>query len=323
MNIFYSWQSDINSKHNRNFIKDCLERAIKELNRSLQLDEAIRLDQDTKDVAGTPDITNTIFNKIKSSAIFIGDVTFISESKDSKLCSNPNVMIELGYALSSLTDVCIVNIMNTAYGEPKGNLPFDLSHKRWPIQYHLDETNYTDKSTIRDSLVKTLTDAIKPILEIREDSNDLQDLVENPSVDNIHHHILASDSKRDWSLRSMDSRTTSIYRKNVNLRLEINYTEDGTQCSDFREKWANTFLHAEATGYWCDLYYGHTHLERTVLVAVDGGRALLPLPRKQNEEHQLVVVKPYDYRIAELFDSQETLYQYFNQAGLEFGDHDV
>ena len=323
MKIFYSWQSDINSKHNRNFIKDCLERAIKKLNNELQLNEAVRLDQDTKDVAGTPDITNTIFEKIRKSAIFIGDVTFIEGSESSKLCSNPNVMIELGYALSSLTDLCIVNVMNTAYGKAEGNLPFDLNHKRWPIQYNLNEDNYSEKAKIREELVATLVTAIKPILAIREDITESTPLVENPSIDNIYHHILSSDSKHDWLLKSIDSRSTSIYRQSVNLRIEVNYTEDGTQCDDFKESWANSFLHSQATGYWCDIYYGQTHIDRTILVAVDGGRALLPLPRERNESGQLVVVKPYDYRIAELFDSQETLYRYFVQVGFEFGEIDV
>ena len=46
MKIFYSWQSDLPSKYNRNFIKDCLERAIKKINQELKLSEAARLDQE-------------------------------------------------------------------------------------------------------------------------------------------------------------------------------------------------------------------------------------------------------------------------------------
>ena len=323
MKIFYSWQSDLESKYNRNFIKDCLERAIKALNKELLLNEAVRLDQDTKGIAGTPDIANTIFEKIRNSVIFIGDVTFIAGNGDKKLCSNPNVMIELGYALSSLTDLCIVNIMNTAYGKAEGNLPFDLNHKRWPIQYHLNEENFSDKAKVREGLVKVLIEAIKPILNIREDAASLKPLVDDPSIDNIRHHILSSDSKKDWSLRSIDSKSTSIYGQNVNLRIEINYTEDGTQCSDFKETWANSFLNSNATGYWCDIYYGQTHIDRTVLVSVDGGMALLPLPRNLNSKDELIAVEPYDYRIAELFDSQETLYRYFRNSGLEFHELDV
>jgi hypothetical protein len=320
LRIFYSWQSDLNSKYNRNFIKDCLERAVKKLNKELELNEPARLDQDTKDVAGTPDIANTIFAKIQDSAVFIGDVSFIAGGDGTKFCSNPNVMIELGYALSSLTDLCVVNVMNTAYGEAEGNLPFDLNHKRWPIRYELSADNFTKKNEVKESLVNDLCRAIKPILAVREQEFPLANLYDNPSLENIRHHILSAHSKKDWKTQSIDSRTTAIYSNNVNLRVEINYTDEGTQCNDFKEEWANGFIKPKAAGYWCDIYFGQSHIERTILVSVDEGRALLPLPRGLNAKGQLVVVAPFEYRIAELFDTQETLYRYFSQSGLEFGD---
>lgn len=320
MRIFYSWQGDLDCSYNRNFIKDCLERAVKTLNKELDLDEAVRIDQDTKGVAGTPDIANTIFGKIQNSAVFIGDVSFIAGGDGKKFCPNPNVMIELGYALSCLTDLCVVNVMNTAYGKPDGNLPFDLNHKRWPIQYHLNDDNRILKSVIRDSLVVELCNAIKLILAVREPVIELALLVDNPSLKNIRHHILAAHSKDDWEVKSIGSRTSAIYASNVNLRLEINFTDDGTQCQDFKEDWANCFIKSQATGYWCDVYYGQSRIERTILVSVDDGRALLPLPREQNEVGKLCVVSPYDYRIAELFDTHETLFRHFTQAGLAFSD---
>jgi hypothetical protein len=48
MKIFYSWQSDIEGKFNRYFIKECLEETIRRLNYDLAIDDAIRLDHDTK-----------------------------------------------------------------------------------------------------------------------------------------------------------------------------------------------------------------------------------------------------------------------------------
>ena len=64
MKIFYSWQSDLENAHNRNFIKNALEKAIKELNENCSVDEPQRkleLDHDTKGIPGTPDLANTIF----------------------------------------------------------------------------------------------------------------------------------------------------------------------------------------------------------------------------------------------------------------------
>lgn len=109
MNVFYSWQSALVNKFNRNFIKECLKQAIKVVYNDLELDEAIRLDQDTKGIPGSPDIANTIYKKIRKSDVFVADVSFISKTESGKLNPNPNVLIELGYDLSSLSDICIVN----------------------------------------------------------------------------------------------------------------------------------------------------------------------------------------------------------------------
>ena len=164
MKIFYSWQSDIQNKFNRNFIKDCLERAIKQLNQELEIEDALRLDYDTKDVQGSPDISSTILRKIEESDIFIGDVTFITKSENEKYCPNPNVLIELGYALSSLGDGRVINIMNSSFGSPDKNLPFDLAHKRWPIVYNLSDDNYTHKATVRNELIASIKSALYPYI---------------------------------------------------------------------------------------------------------------------------------------------------------------
>jgi hypothetical protein len=135
--VFYSWQSDISRKYNHNFQLDCLKAAVKKLNRELELKVPIRTDHDTKDIAGSPDIASTILQKIEDSDVFLGDITFISFSHKRAL-PNPNVLIELGYALHCLSDSRVINIINTAFGKPEGNIPFDLAHKRWPITYNLN-----------------------------------------------------------------------------------------------------------------------------------------------------------------------------------------
>ncbi|PSJ18541.1 hypothetical protein C7H79_02495 [Nitrosomonas supralitoralis] len=163
MKIFYSWQSDIDSKYNRNFQIDCIKAAIKKLNRELELREPIRSDHDTKDVPGSPDITSTILQKIESSDVFLGDITFITFS-EKRFISNPNVLIELGYALHCLGDVRVINIMNTAFGEPDGNIPFDLAHKRWPITYLLNEDNYSDKAIVKKELTSKISAALSPYI---------------------------------------------------------------------------------------------------------------------------------------------------------------
>lgn len=160
--VFYSWQSDIKAKYNRYFQLDCLKAAIKRINQELELKEAIREDHDTKDVTGSPDIASTIFSKIENSDIFIGDITFISFSDKSRALSNPNVLIELGYAIHALGSERVINVVNTAFGELEGNMPFDLAHKRWPISYELSEKNFFEKEVVKQKLVELFVRALKP-----------------------------------------------------------------------------------------------------------------------------------------------------------------
>ena len=62
--IFFSWQSDLGET--RGVIQAALDKALRNLNRDLALEEALRLDEDTSGVAGWPEITSTILDKIIS-----------------------------------------------------------------------------------------------------------------------------------------------------------------------------------------------------------------------------------------------------------------
>ncbi len=167
MKVFYSWQSDTEAKFNRHFQLDCLKAAVKKINRELELDEPIREDHDTKGITGTPDIASTILSKIESCEVFLADITFICHSEKRAL-SNPNVLIELGYAMHALGSDRVINIMNTAFGEPKDKIPFDLAHKRWPITYNLSDDNYSKKPQIKANLIAVLVEAITPFAKQRK-----------------------------------------------------------------------------------------------------------------------------------------------------------
>jgi hypothetical protein len=127
--IFYSWQSDLPNSANRGFIETAIRIAIKNIasDDSIQLDPVI--DRDTQGVPGSPDIATTIFEKIEEAQVFIGDVSIINGENTSRPTPNPNVLIELGYAIKTLGMRQILLVMNTAYGEPE-QLPFDLRGKR-------------------------------------------------------------------------------------------------------------------------------------------------------------------------------------------------
>ncbi|UTW57777.1 hypothetical protein KFE96_13175 [Kordiimonas sp. SCSIO 12603] len=138
MKIFYSWQSDTDDRVNRQLIREAAEQAITQLIKEQEFSEAERpeLDQDTKGVLGAPSIADTIFAKIREASIFLADVTLTGETPLGKKSINSNVAVELGYAIGCQGDEILVKVMNTFFGEADG-LPFDLQHRRWPLQYLL------------------------------------------------------------------------------------------------------------------------------------------------------------------------------------------
>jgi len=172
--IFYSWQSDSPSKSNKNFIQDALEKAVKALTSkgSVAIDPVI--DRDTRNVAGAPKISDTIFSKIDTAAVFVADVTIVSKiqgktKEESKSLPNPNVLVELGYALKVLEDKRLILIANTAYGRIE-DLPFDLLGRRTigyslAEEYLLDGTeNQKVKKQVKDQLITDLEREILAIL---------------------------------------------------------------------------------------------------------------------------------------------------------------
>lgn len=159
--IFYSWQSDI--KSNRNFVQQCIAKAIKELTRKHKaiLNLEINLDRDTKNKTGSPAISKTIFDKIDVSDIFICDVSVINKSvfnffSKNRESPNPNVLIELGYAVHLLGWERIICINNLNYSRTE-DLPFDIRGHR------ISNFNGISKSE-KEKLIQTLILAIETIV---------------------------------------------------------------------------------------------------------------------------------------------------------------
>ncbi len=172
LTIFYSWQSDSPNSTNRRFIEEALEDAIKQVGEDFDVQEALRdesmkLDKDTKDVPGMPPIVETIFEKISNCAIFVPDLTFIGESESGRMLPNPNVLIEYGWALKSLSTARIMAVMNKHFGEPTPeNLAFDMRHLRMPIVYDLAEgAEREERAKVKKDLSKILASAISSIVK--------------------------------------------------------------------------------------------------------------------------------------------------------------
>lgn len=183
MKVFWSWQSDTPGKTGRHFVRSCLLAAINRIQVSDEVLEptereavgAMHLDQDRQGVTGSPDLANLILEKIKASDVFVADVTPVSripakrgsedEQKPEKRNMNPNVAIELGYALSTVTSEAVLMILNLHYGK-REHLPFDLAHKAGPLTYKLAPDAATDAiERERAKLTGQLVEALRPFIK--------------------------------------------------------------------------------------------------------------------------------------------------------------
>ena len=159
-NIFYSWQSDLPNSTNRGFIQESIEKAVDGIGQEKILLNIV-VDRDTKGVTGTPDISSSIFNKIDSTHIFIGDISIINSSSTDRKTPNPNVLVELGYAAKTIGWNNVICVFNTEYGKIE-DLPFDLRFRR-PLTYQI--TNKGNKVEDKRLLTQKIKSAIQSIIE--------------------------------------------------------------------------------------------------------------------------------------------------------------
>jgi hypothetical protein len=169
--VFYSWQSDLPKKTNRNAIEHALKKAVKELGRDAGPKVIPTLDRDTKGEPGSPDITRSIFRKIRRARVFVADVSIINRdaathcqatafSEHVRYTPNPNVLIELGYAVRKLGWERVILVVNEHFGHVE-QLPFNLNHHR-PLTYSFGPADAT--APARQVLVRGLTEALRPLL---------------------------------------------------------------------------------------------------------------------------------------------------------------
>lgn len=165
--LFFAWQSDSPLDDNKHLIRDAAKAALKRITQDAEVEDAPRLDQDTKGLPGTPEVANAIFNKIKEAGIFLGDVTLIGSSRSadgrSKKFPNANVCIETGYAGASVGWDRIILVMNTAkeYGTADEQT-FDIKHRRNPICYELPAgSDEAQRGDVRGKLSETIEAAVR------------------------------------------------------------------------------------------------------------------------------------------------------------------
>lgn len=164
--VFYSWQSDLPNSTTRGLIQSGIEAAVRNMRDTVE----VTADRDTQGVYGSPDIVETIFSKIDDCDIFVADVSAVttyyvmdSEGQPTdriKATPNPNVLVELGYAVRVLGWENVICIMNDDYSNG-GELPFDIEHHRL-TKYSLNQHN---KSEVRRQLRDIISSTILNVLD--------------------------------------------------------------------------------------------------------------------------------------------------------------
>jgi hypothetical protein len=113
---------------------------------------------DTQGLPGTPNIVQAIFERISNCSVFVADISFVARSAGGRCISNPNVLIELGYAARSIGWDRTILVLNSAFGAA-ADLPFDILQHRWPIEYRVTaETQVKERRA--DELRQSLSTAI-------------------------------------------------------------------------------------------------------------------------------------------------------------------
>jgi hypothetical protein len=163
--VFYSWQSDLSNATNRGLIEAALEKAAKAIREDATIELSPRVERDTANVPGSPDIVATIFQKIDSASAFVCDVSTINalSPQEIRRCPNPNVLVELGYAIGKLGWERVILVLNTAFGRVE-DLPFDLRQRR-AIAYESFEAD-RDRATPRRRLQTALEARLREILVV-------------------------------------------------------------------------------------------------------------------------------------------------------------
>ena len=128
--------------------------------------------------------------------------------------------------------------------------------------------------------------------------------------------LVAASKGSDWHLITLgqgpeghDER--AVYKHDVSLSIEWGREEN----ADFKEDWLDKFHGSRSI--WVEILHGSKPVDRYLLVVVDGGRSILPLP-----QHLTMGIHGFHDALARLCDEIESgtnsqYDHYFERAGLQ------
>lgn len=135
--------------------------------------------------------------------------------------------------------------------------------------------------------------------------------VRDMTYEEILNFIPKTEPSQDWHGISREWASERFLKEDPRLRIRAKFIDEGIQCENFIEDWANNHPDPRATGYWYELYYDGAFLDRFLLVSVDGGRANIPPPNLLTKEISLL-----NYHVAKIHDTLGSLDEYIKRSGL-------
>ncbi len=116
-------------------------------------------DEATRGEAGAVNIASKILEKIEIADVFMADITPVTPSGAPRPCPNPNVLIELGYAVAELGWERVILLFNEAFGSLKTDLPFDIIQNRVST-YRLTPEDAKAGAPALEKLVRVAIEAV-------------------------------------------------------------------------------------------------------------------------------------------------------------------
>ena len=126
--IFFSWASE---NKNLSKLRRAIGEAIKTLNETWNGAITFLYDEATRNKSGSPDITQSIKEKISCSDCAIFDLSlYYGADENKKFSPNPNVIFEYGYAVSMIGEKRCITLLDLCQSLSEDILPFDIRQNR-------------------------------------------------------------------------------------------------------------------------------------------------------------------------------------------------
>ncbi len=135
--------------------------------------------------------------------------------------------------------------------------------------------------------------------------------VRHMNYDEILEFITSTDPKTDWHQIKTNWVEEAFLKEDPRLRISVRLDETGINDKSFNAPWAISQPDQIATSYWYDLSYDGGLIDRFILVSVEGGKTKLPLPAESTK----LDIDSLSYKVAQVFDKQNTLDEYMNKVG--------